>query len=664
MNVKFVSIRPNMRWHRRWFILRSNNGLSTLEYYKDEKSKAPIKVINLDECDQVDEGLTFSAKPAFGFIFDLKTKDRKYFLVAESEEEMSRWVQQICNVCGFFSEENPEEEEDTSPYSPSPDPGLPMLPVQSADPVLNTHPESQAMIPPLETNGILQHDTVPPEDRNDSYLKLWVENGDIQNGHTDMGERTASVPELPPPSPPKEIYSVPRNQSTYDVPPPPVSWNAPVYDIPPSSRFVEDVRAMEDKDVEHPIYKAVPRRSTSVDVPSRNFEQQISQTNCDGDDSFGHTLEDDDDDDGDEDDSPYQVPPNNQSVLNHRLLVHLTNDDVSKSTDDLAQKFKLISQSNQARPVNTGSESENIYINDVQRNVNQDVPPRPPKPPSLTMSEANSLSSVVSPFRQQDDCVFDSYPMCYEPMVANQPYKSPPIKAPPRPPKPDSLRNNNSGPATPPPSFEDSFAHSRQTGISPRQLEGRLSETVAFDDLYAPMSATNTRSPSLSFVSSNGSISLEQFYPSTRKESGEGYLNLRDDEKCSITSPSCLVSGGFYMPMQGTANPSPSFTKPTTDTHYLPMQSSLDDTTDDYYAGLREQPRVPPHSVPPPPVRAPVRHSSVPQRLVPPPVDRSIKPNRIESDSMGMHGSYYATDVEVPRMDRKTRSFHKTREHR
>lgn len=40
------------------------------------------------------------------FVFDLKTEERTWYLVAESEEDMSRWVSSICLLCGF----NPTDE--------------------------------------------------------------------------------------------------------------------------------------------------------------------------------------------------------------------------------------------------------------------------------------------------------------------------------------------------------------------------------------------------------------------------------------------------------------------------------------------------------------------------------------------------------------------------
>ncbi|RXM98960.1 GRB2-associated-binding protein 1, partial [Acipenser ruthenus] len=79
-----------------------------LEYYKNDHTKKPIRVIDLNLCEQVDAGLTFNKKDLeHSFIFDIKTIDRVFYLVADTEEEMNKWVRCICDICGF----NPTDEE-------------------------------------------------------------------------------------------------------------------------------------------------------------------------------------------------------------------------------------------------------------------------------------------------------------------------------------------------------------------------------------------------------------------------------------------------------------------------------------------------------------------------------------------------------------------------
>ncbi|XP_063776482.1 GRB2-associated-binding protein 1 isoform X4 [Pseudophryne corroboree] len=102
-------------WKRRWFVLRSGRltgDPDVLEYYKNDHAKKPIRIIDLNLCEQVDAGLVFPKKEfEHSYIFDIKTIDRIFYLVAESEEEMNKWVRNICDICGF----NPTEE-DVKPH--------------------------------------------------------------------------------------------------------------------------------------------------------------------------------------------------------------------------------------------------------------------------------------------------------------------------------------------------------------------------------------------------------------------------------------------------------------------------------------------------------------------------------------------------------------------
>ncbi|XP_031799197.1 GRB2-associated-binding protein 1 isoform X3 [Sarcophilus harrisii] len=102
-------------WKRRWFVLRSGRltgDPDVLEYYKNDHAKKPIRIIDLNLCQQVDAGLTFNKKEfENSYIFDINTIDRIFYLVADSEEEMNKWVRCICDICGF----NPTEEDPVKP---------------------------------------------------------------------------------------------------------------------------------------------------------------------------------------------------------------------------------------------------------------------------------------------------------------------------------------------------------------------------------------------------------------------------------------------------------------------------------------------------------------------------------------------------------------------
>lgn len=97
-------------WKRRWFVLRSgrlSGEPDILQYYKNQHSRRPIGTINLNLCEQVDAGLSFTKKELeSSFVFDLRTEERTWYLVAESEEDMNRWVTSICLLCGFNPTDN------------------------------------------------------------------------------------------------------------------------------------------------------------------------------------------------------------------------------------------------------------------------------------------------------------------------------------------------------------------------------------------------------------------------------------------------------------------------------------------------------------------------------------------------------------------------------
>ncbi|CAJ1085810.1 GRB2-associated-binding protein 1-like isoform X2 [Xyrichtys novacula] len=92
-------------WKRRWFVLRSgrlSGEPDVLQYFKNPHSRRPIRTINLNLCEQVDAGLSFTKKELeSSYVFDLRTEERIWYLVAESEEDMNRWVSSICLLCGF-----------------------------------------------------------------------------------------------------------------------------------------------------------------------------------------------------------------------------------------------------------------------------------------------------------------------------------------------------------------------------------------------------------------------------------------------------------------------------------------------------------------------------------------------------------------------------------
>ncbi|XP_043514413.1 GRB2-associated-binding protein 2 [Frieseomelitta varia] len=103
------------RWRKRWFALRHSGelpGQYFLEYYTDRRCRKLKGRIDLDQCEQVDAGLRFeNRKQKYQYMFDVKTPKRTYYLVAESEADMNKWVDAVCQVCGLKAYTQDEEQQ-------------------------------------------------------------------------------------------------------------------------------------------------------------------------------------------------------------------------------------------------------------------------------------------------------------------------------------------------------------------------------------------------------------------------------------------------------------------------------------------------------------------------------------------------------------------------
>ncbi|XP_032915871.1 GRB2-associated-binding protein 1 isoform X2 [Catharus ustulatus] len=151
--------RSEKAWKRRWFVLRSGRltgDPDVLEYYKNDHAKKPIRIIDLNLCQQVDAGLTFNKKEfENSYIFDINTIDRVFYLVADSEEEMNKWVRCICDICGF----NPTDEDAVKPPVSSLQPSAELpLPISTSPPSMQAEsslpsPYRLINVPPLESSS-------------------------------------------------------------------------------------------------------------------------------------------------------------------------------------------------------------------------------------------------------------------------------------------------------------------------------------------------------------------------------------------------------------------------------------------------------------------------------------------------------------------------------
>lgn len=67
---------------------------------------------------QVDAGLRFeNRKEKYQYMFNVKTPKRTYYLVAENEADMNKWVDAICQVCGLKAYTQDEEQQSNDHYT-------------------------------------------------------------------------------------------------------------------------------------------------------------------------------------------------------------------------------------------------------------------------------------------------------------------------------------------------------------------------------------------------------------------------------------------------------------------------------------------------------------------------------------------------------------------
>ncbi|XP_012288174.1 GRB2-associated-binding protein 2 [Orussus abietinus] len=130
------------RWRKRWFALRHSGelpGQYFLEYYTDRRCRKLKGRIDLDQCEQVDAGLRFeNRKQKYQYMFNVKTPKRTYYLVAESEMDMNKWVDAVCQVCGLKAYTQDEEQpcqmfqfesQESPPISPTSTISGPYIPI-------------------------------------------------------------------------------------------------------------------------------------------------------------------------------------------------------------------------------------------------------------------------------------------------------------------------------------------------------------------------------------------------------------------------------------------------------------------------------------------------------------------------------------------------------
>ncbi|XP_061440821.1 GRB2-associated-binding protein 1 isoform X4 [Rhineura floridana] len=274
-------------WKRRWFVLRSGRltgDPDVLEYYKNDHAKKPIRIIDLNLCQQVDAGLTFNKKEfENSYVFDINTIDRVFYLVADSEEEMNKWVRCICDICGF----NPTEDDAVKP------PGSSLQASAELPLAVNTSiPSVQAELslpPPYQLINIPPLESASSQEDPQDYLLLincQSKKPEPTRSQSDSAKTASSETDCNDnvPSHKTSVQSLNKHvvngffqqQSVYDSPPPraaSVSVDGSLYNLPRS--YSQDVLPKAspsgtDADGEHHVFSA-PSATSSLDAQMKAF---------------------------------------------------------------------------------------------------------------------------------------------------------------------------------------------------------------------------------------------------------------------------------------------------------------------------------------------------------------------------------------------------------
>ncbi|XP_037753193.1 GRB2-associated-binding protein 1 isoform X8 [Chelonia mydas] len=275
-------------WKRRWFVLRSGRltgDPDVLEYYKNDHAKKPIRIIDLNLCQQVDAGLTFNKKEfENSYIFDINTIDRVFYLVADSEEEMNKWVRCICDICGF----NPTEEDAVKPLGSSLQASAELpLAVNTSPPSVQAEsslppPYQLINIPPLESSSSQEDPQdylllINCQSKKPEPTRLHADSAKSICSETDCNDNVSSHKNSAPSLSKHAVNGFFQQQSAYDSPPPraaSVSVDCSLYNLPRS--YSQDVLPKAtspsgtDAEGEQHVF-STPSATSSLDTQMRHF---------------------------------------------------------------------------------------------------------------------------------------------------------------------------------------------------------------------------------------------------------------------------------------------------------------------------------------------------------------------------------------------------------
>lgn len=350
------------KWRQRWFVLRHSGllpGQFILEYFTDSTCKKLKGKIDLDQCEQVDAGVAFEGKKTnYQYMFDIRTPKRTYYLVAETESTMNKWVDCICSVCGLKIH---IEEDYLAPLEKT-----------TADSVVTAAPVASQNVPHRSESS---H---PPVKRSESNPYIPISEchtgKPVINGNPYHEESHTEIL--------KEVPLMSANTT---------DW---IHRRSSSSEFYDHPR---------PVNPATIEKSVCSDVNSENMYKVPLQLKCpvttDMDNAYNTMLEGN---------AFHTLPPRvnwhtypNGSIQSATLgrfphnksdvvydqvpSVHSSNRDIYKKTDGLATQLDNVSLKNSSISILLSSSQKDICLlqKDSSTDAMSKVPPRPPKPSKL-----------------------------------------------------------------------------------------------------------------------------------------------------------------------------------------------------------------------------------------------------------------------------------------
>ncbi|KAF6026544.1 GAB1 [Bugula neritina] len=113
-----VHIPVKAKWRRRFFRLYRPSPLFPnrykLSYYKDDSLQNKLGSINLAQCEKIESSLDTAYYQHLFAIQVSSQNNRLYYLAADTEEAMLKWVECLCRICNLHQECRQSDNNSTS----------------------------------------------------------------------------------------------------------------------------------------------------------------------------------------------------------------------------------------------------------------------------------------------------------------------------------------------------------------------------------------------------------------------------------------------------------------------------------------------------------------------------------------------------------------------